>query len=580
VGAASPGRWSAIANYVEHPVLRFLRRITAGEDTAGSDAQLLAAFSRRRDEAAFTQLVRRHSPMVFGVCTRVLGNTADAEDAFQATFLVLTRKAASLRQPATLANWLYGVAYRTAQRARRDTARRRLRERQVATMGQAETADESARRELRQVLDDELHRLPQRYRAAVVLCYLEGRTQEEAARQLGCPRATIATRLARACARLRAPLARRGFALSAAAVASLLAAEEATAAPTALVDATIGVAMRLPAGEATAATAASARALTLTKEVLSAMFVTKLKTLAVLLLAAAALGAAVLGLTRAAPAGDEPGPAARTPARTGEGPQEDRALKEFAGDWQVVRLQEGNRVASEDDMKGMHWKITGSRIEAFDPGQKVAGPCTFRINPRKDPRHIDLTASEGLHKGHTIEGIYRLAGPWLVICLRNDQHPEKGRPTEFRADDGTDQAMIALAKAPEPARPNPLKGTWEVTEYINNRERVPATVLRGEMFKDGRVELGTWAMSHVNPRSGIHKSQPYRIDGGKDRGRIEFLWGAQVARGIYRFDGDTLRLCIADPDAEPPKDFPEGEGLFGGRLLHLELLTLKKMKVP
>src|SRR5262245_46039862 len=161
----------------QHPVLRFLRRIAAS-DRAGEtpDAQLLARFIAQRDEEAFAGLVERHGPMVFGVCRRVLGDTPDAEDAFQAAFLVLARRARSVSRPELLGNWLYGVAYRTALKARADAARRRARERQVPAVDVAESADEAARRDLRRVLDEELHRLPDRYRAPLVLCYLEGHT--------------------------------------------------------------------------------------------------------------------------------------------------------------------------------------------------------------------------------------------------------------------------------------------------------------------------------------------------------------------------------------------------------------------
>jgi RNA polymerase sigma factor (sigma-70 family) len=565
-----------MAIFAEHPVLRFLRRITANEAAAaGSDAQLLTAFVRRRDEAAFAELVRRHGPMVFGVCTRVLGPTGDVEDAFQATFLVLTRKAASLRQPATLANWLYGVAYRTALRARTNAARRRSHERQVAAMNPAEGADELARRELRRVVDDELNRLPAKYRTAVVLCYLEGHTQEEVARQLGCPRATVATRLARACARLRGPLARRGLALPTAGLASLLAAEQATAAPAALAETTIQAAMQLAAGNA-AATAASAGALTLTKEVLRIMFLTKLKTAVVLLLTAAALGAAVLGLTRSAPAGATPRPAPRAPAPVTAEDAQTRILKALQGDWTVVALEDNGRKASEDDMKGMHWKVKGSNVHPSDPGEKADERCTFRIDPEKDPGHFDLTSL----KGQTLQGIYRLQGSWLTICLRGEKHPEKGRPMEFTAEEGSDQAMITVLKAQEPGKPNPLKGTWEVMEYVHKGERTPQKVIRQSLFKDGRLKFSATMMSHTDPRNGQGKSKPYRIAAGKDPGRIELLMGTEVVRGIYRLDGDTLRLCISTDPKKLPKDFPKEAVFGGGEFAETELLTLKRVKAP
>lgn len=162
-----------------------------------SDGQLLEMFVRRRDESAFAALVRRHGPMVLSVCRRVLRNSQDAEDAFQATFLVLVEKASRLKRPELLANWLYGVAYRTALHARQRAARRGEREREVAAMSSPLNETEIESRELRRVLDEELHRLPEKYRAPLVLCYLEGKTNEEAARVLGWPSGSMSHRLAR-----------------------------------------------------------------------------------------------------------------------------------------------------------------------------------------------------------------------------------------------------------------------------------------------------------------------------------------------------------------------------------------------
>jgi RNA polymerase sigma factor (sigma-70 family) len=186
-------------------VVRHLRRVAATRDAAESDdGQLLRCFVELGNDAAFTALVRRHGPMVLAVCHRVLGNAADAEDALQTTFLVLARKARRVRRPEMLGNWLYGVAYRTALKQRTQARRRRARERVAAVSYWATTGP--VRWELRPMLDEALNRLPERYRVPVVLCYLQGKTHAEAARLLGCPRATVATRLRRALERLRALL--------------------------------------------------------------------------------------------------------------------------------------------------------------------------------------------------------------------------------------------------------------------------------------------------------------------------------------------------------------------------------------
>jgi RNA polymerase sigma factor (sigma-70 family) len=214
-------------------LVRFIRSLAtppgAGHDP---DALLLEQFAASRDEYAFAALLKRHGPMVLAVCRRVLRDPHDAEDAFQATFLVLARKAGSVRQYASVASWLYGVAYRTALKARAAAARRRSAEREatLARAAEPDAAREALWRDLRPVLDEEVGRLPEKNRAAFVLCYLEGRTTAEAAQALACPRGTVLSRLAWARARLRGRLARRGLALSTGLLASLLSPAELSAA--------------------------------------------------------------------------------------------------------------------------------------------------------------------------------------------------------------------------------------------------------------------------------------------------------------------------------------------------------------
>jgi RNA polymerase sigma factor (sigma-70 family) len=163
-----------------------------------TDRDLLGRFVQHRDETAFALLVERHGPMVLGVCRRLLGNSHDADDAFQATFLVLVRRADALENPELLGNWLYGVAYRIARKLRAQTGRRRQQERQAASVAPTtEPPTDDAWRELRDTLDAELNRLPEKYRLPLVLCYLQGLTNEEAARRLGWPAGSMSYRLAR-----------------------------------------------------------------------------------------------------------------------------------------------------------------------------------------------------------------------------------------------------------------------------------------------------------------------------------------------------------------------------------------------
>jgi RNA polymerase sigma factor (sigma-70 family) len=181
-----------------------------------TDAQLLDRFVRQHDQAAFEALMCRHGPMVLGVCRRVLRHAQDAEDAFQAAFLQLARKAASVGKRGSVGGWLYTVAYYLALRAKDRAARRGrvekpLTEPPIDERG-LDPADAAAWRDLRRVLDAALEEVPEKFRTAFVLCHLEGRTCEEAAEHLGCPRGTVQSRVGRARERLRALLARRGWA--------------------------------------------------------------------------------------------------------------------------------------------------------------------------------------------------------------------------------------------------------------------------------------------------------------------------------------------------------------------------------
>ncbi|HEV3115599.1 MAG TPA: sigma-70 family RNA polymerase sigma factor, partial [Gemmataceae bacterium] len=275
-----------------HGVLRELRRaalLHEGGDL--SDEQLLDHFLGEHNEAAFEALVRRHGPMVMGVCQRILHNAHDAEDAFQATFLVLVRKAASIIPRAMVASWLYGVAYRTALGARTANARRRAKEKE---MPRREALDEDIWSKLRPLLDHELSHLPDKYRLPVVLCDLEGKSRKDAARQLGWLEGTLSGRLARARVLLAKRLAARGLTLSGGALASSLSSSTALASvPGPLVMSTVKAATLLAGGGLTAAGAVPVKVAVLVHEVLRAMMMTKIKIVTVWLLAIGVVGGSV-----------------------------------------------------------------------------------------------------------------------------------------------------------------------------------------------------------------------------------------------------------------------------------------------
>jgi RNA polymerase sigma factor (sigma-70 family) len=333
-------------------VIEHLRRAALRQDVAGmTDGELLGAFLARQDAAALEMLVRRHAGMVHGVCRRVLGHPADADDAFQATFLVLVRRAASIVPREKVGNWLYGVAYKTALTAKRTLARRRAREKQVPEMPQPPANPELDRIDLQQLLDQELSQLPEKYRLPVVLCDLEGRTRREVARQLRLPDGTLSNRLAAGRQRLARRLQRRGLALSAGAVAALLEKEASAQAPVALVAATVNTAIQVVGNAGALAALVPAPVGTLTQGVLHTMWLTKLKLTVALVLTLGTLGAGT-AWTWQVEQDTAPPPAGKTAA-----PQEDAAKKARARSKEILRdaLKELNNVM--DDGRGLRHRV-------------------------------------------------------------------------------------------------------------------------------------------------------------------------------------------------------------------------------
>lgn len=260
-------------------VVRQLRELAA----SSQDAELVRAFADRRDTVAFAEVVRRHGPMVLGVCRRVLGNSSDADDAFQATFLVLIRKAATLRHADRLAGWLHQVALRTSRKLRAIRASRRGREHQIVDVPAGESTADFIWRELRPIFDEEVSRLPDRLRLPAVLCFLEGCSKAEASRRLGWPEGTLSGRLQRAREWLRARFTARGLGLSSGALAvALFDAVEAAAVSEVLIESTLQQAMFKPA--------VSAGIRALADGVTQAMLLSKVKAVAASVLVVGAIG--------------------------------------------------------------------------------------------------------------------------------------------------------------------------------------------------------------------------------------------------------------------------------------------------
>jgi RNA polymerase sigma factor (sigma-70 family) len=343
-------------------LLHEIRRMTvrslqgrAGQvpDSSGaSDPLLLERFLQRRDEVAFGMLVARHGPMVLGVCRSLLRHEQDAEDAFQATFLVLARKAGSIRSQESLGSWLHGVAYRLSCNLQARSRRRRVHERRAPLMPAADPTLDVTVRELNQAVMEEIGRLPDKYRKALVLCYLEGATQEAAAQQLGCSPGALRGRLHRGREELRRRLARRGLTLPHGALAVPLPGAVAAVRP-GLVDATTRAALRYACGESVAAV--SAKAAILAEEALKAIPTVKLSLLLTL----------VLGLSLLAAAFAVAPPMTPTPPVELDALEEHTALQPVGFDlwpvhvkpvahevWSVAFSPDGKTVASVSDRPG------------------------------------------------------------------------------------------------------------------------------------------------------------------------------------------------------------------------------------
>jgi RNA polymerase sigma factor (sigma-70 family) len=291
-----------MANSRIEPIIQHLRRTMLRCGKAGlTDGQLLERFVADRDAAAFEALVRRHGRMVLGVCRRVLGDPHDADDCFQATFLVLVRKAASVSPPERVGNWLYGVAHTTAVRVRSANAKRRRRETHVAAL--PEHAIEDSDNELPALLDEELAHLPDKYRTAIVLCDLEGHPRKEVALQLHIPEGTLSSRLTTARQMLAKRLTRHGLAVSAGSMAAALSQQAASACvPGTLLRSTVEAGVWMMAGKTTAGAVVSFKVATLMEGAIETMLLSKLKltTAATLLAVLIVGGAGVLYRTTAA----------------------------------------------------------------------------------------------------------------------------------------------------------------------------------------------------------------------------------------------------------------------------------------
>jgi RNA polymerase sigma factor (sigma-70 family) len=384
-----------------------------------SDERLLTDFLGRREGRALAALVHRHGPMVWGVCRRILPHWHDAEDAFQATFLVLVRRASAIASRELLANWLYGVARQTALKARATAAKRATREGPKAMMPEPAVEPRDLWQDLRTHFDEALGRLPDKYREVVVMCELEGKTRKEAARQLGVPEGTVSGRLARAKAMLAKRLAPHVLGVTGAGLALLLSRNTASAAvPDAVLSSTVKAASLFAANPAAAVGIVSAKVIALSEGVVKSMIVTKLKAVLAGFIALAVLAGGV-GLFALRTQADEPAAKPEENAKTD--------AESLQGEWAAKSVEIDGKDYTAQKAKSWTLTIDGDKVKGMT---KTGDELSFKLDATKKPKEIDLA---GERTELARKAIYELDGDTLKVCWSQDGTV---RPTDFTSTSG------------------------------------------------------------------------------------------------------------------------------------------------
>jgi RNA polymerase sigma factor (sigma-70 family) len=414
--------------YDTSSLLRFIWRLAPPHGVReASDGYLLERFVAAKDDLAFEGLIHRHGPMVLAVCQRVLSSPHDVEDAFQATFLVLVQKADSMRKQESIAGWLFGVAHKVAARLREKA--RRLHHGPLVETIPADAArverDETAWK-----IHEALDRLPHKFRAPLVLCYLEGKTQEETAKELGWTAGMVKGRLERGRDKLRARLAKTGVTLSATALPAALATESTAAlVPAALAKSTLS--FLGTAGETATVGVVPAQVFTLTKEVTKAMFLTKVQMVTVTILAVGIIGAGVAGVTYVVGKGGDDRAVVTTAKNAPAG--DDNASKtdqeKIQGTWIIVSRKiwddKGKEIKGEGpEAEKVAEHIKQKKLKLIFAGEKLTlsgGDETpsfkYKLDPSKKPKTFDAVADKEAHIG-----IYSLDGKELKLCFGTTLH--------------------------------------------------------------------------------------------------------------------------------------------------------------
>lgn len=561
--------------------------VATPSDERQSDLQLLERFARAGDQRAFEQLVRRHEQLVLGVCRRQLRHQQDAEDAFQATFLVLAAKAGNLGWRASISNWLYGVALRVARKAHQ--RRRRRKEREVADMELL--ADNTLQRVADQhgaeILDEELSRLPAKYRAPLVLFYLQGKSRREAADELGLTESVVKGRLERGRNRLRTRLMIRGVSLSLALAAVAASQSSAAAAMVpggsvlgggSLVATTVAAAASFSPAQTGVSVSSSVLSLVngefmmTTAMILRCALVTvSLALLAVCMLlpgegAASSLSAAPQPIVLPQQVGS--GEARSTGSEvfftaTGETPTEKEVLGRLAGTWEVESAMDGGRVVKLDEKDEVSFNFQGKRLFFLD--NKKLKQSQISLNPAATPMAIDITDE---NRRVEMPGIFEWTeNGKLRICFNESPKMTPGRPTKFASEAGEPHDILVTLRRIETTSlrqdAQRMQGLWKVTRAAragmdHTGEHSEVLIANDHLVfiaADGDVELLSFT---VAPRA-----TPKRIDVKED--------GVPVP-GIYELKDGKLRICLNDKSAEfqRPTKFASEADTPNVRLLELE----------
>jgi RND family efflux transporter MFP subunit len=531
-------------------VLRHLRLLVGWSVTAGqTDAQVLERFIVRKEETAFEELMARHGPMVLAACRQLLREPQDAEDAFQATFLVLVRRAASIGKREQLAGWLYGVAHRVAARIRAQKARQSQRERQGVDIVAVEPSSQTSWDDRQPVIHEEINRLPDKYRLPIVLCYLEGKTRQEAARDLGWTPTALKGRLERARERLRKRLTRRGVTLTVAALTAIVS-PRATALPPDLAGSTLKAATLLATGKSLAAGDASAQVISLIDGVLRTMFLTKLKFGAAVFLVLAIVGAGLtLSVYRSSAAeqsGDDRGanptdtiPDDNQPARGRPAVPDEPTVRKVQVTHPISR-----KVVDYQDYTG-RTEATSVQVMAgasgvllktyYRPGEEVKnGDLLFEVDPRTYQAELDKTTAEyngaqaRLRNAKTaLQRIKALAGKNVVDRSERDR---------AIANQDESQAALQAARASLELAQLHLQST-RVTAPITGRIGQPLVAV-GSYVKAGTTVLAT-----------IVVTDPIYVNFDMDEGTFLRL-RRQSAKAKVKLVGAAIQVQLADEDAK------------------------------